>query len=105
MEEVKDGEDTKKRKPTVKDEKPIALTDVSYKGMMIGKNLKEHTRVSAIRLDEHVRFTKGREVLDNLLLLQESVIQAYRDGRELVVVLVAAAALDIRFCKERERRW
>ena len=80
----------KKRKPTAEDLRPIALTDVSYKIMMsiVKEKVEEHMEENGLRRDEQAGFTKGREILDNLLILQECVRQTYSKKEELVIVAI-----------------
>ena len=80
----------KKKKPTVEDLRPIALTDVSYKMMMsiVKEKVEEHIVENKMRRDEQAGFTKGREILDNLMILQECVRQSYSRKEELVVIAI-----------------
>ena len=77
----------KKKKPTVGDLRPIALTDVSYK-MVMKEAIERHLERSGMVRWEQAGFTSGGEVLDNLLILQECIRKTYREKEQLVVVAV-----------------
>lgn len=80
----------KKRKPTVAELRPIALSNVSYKMIMkvIKEKLESHLEESGMRRGEQADFTKGLELLDNLIVLKECVWQVFRRREELVVIAV-----------------
>ena len=80
----------KKKRPTVADLRPIALMDVSYKMVMkvVKEEIERHLEESGMVRWEQAGFTKGGEILDNLLILGECVRQAYREREQLVVVAV-----------------
>ena len=80
----------KNKKPTAYQLRPIALTDVSYKMMMsvMKEKIEEHIEENGMRKGEQAGFTGGGEILDNLLILQECVRQAYSRKEELVIIAV-----------------
>ena len=74
----------KKNKPTVKDLRPLALTDISYKIFMslIKQEIEEH--LINIKEDNEVQagFKKGGRIEDNLLTLRYCVKDAYATKRQ-----------------------
>ena len=80
----------KKKRPTVAELRPIALTDVSYKIVMkvVKEEVERHLEENGLVRWEQVGFTKGGEILDNLLVLQECVRQSYGRGEQMVVIAV-----------------
>ena len=65
----------KKKRQTVADLRPIALMDVSYKMVMklVKEEIERHLEESGVVRREQAGFTKGGEILDNLLILGECV--------------------------------
>ena len=94
------------REPTVSDLRPIALMHVAYKIFMeiIKEKIEHHIEENGTRREEQGGFTRGGEILDNLLvlpLLRELMRQVYRRKEELVIIAVDfSKAYDIN--KERE---
>ena len=80
----------KSKNPTVADLRPIALTNVSYKMMMriVKKKIECHLKENGMRREEQMGFTKGGEVVDNLLILRECVRNTYSGRQELVIIAV-----------------
>ena len=64
----------KKRRLTIADLRPIALTDVSYKIVMkvLKEGIERHLEESGMVKWEQAGFTKGGEILDNLMVLHQS---------------------------------
>ena len=80
----------KTAKPTAEQLRPIAITDVTYKVFMtvMKQRLEDHVEESGMRMPEQAGFTKGGSVQDNLFILQECVHEAYRNGKQMIVVAV-----------------
>lgn len=80
----------KTSKPTPKDLRPIALTNISYKLYM--SLLKEHLEQYLARTEEMLElqagFTKGGRVEDNVLILQYCVEDCYKKKKPLIVASV-----------------
>lgn len=59
-------------KPTVKDLRPIALTNTSYKMLMaiIRDKIDDHLDKNNLTMDTQSGFTRGRRMEDNLLTLK-----------------------------------
>ena len=78
MEEIKNNHDImiqKKNRPTDKELRPIAMTDVSYKILMslIGREIEKHVAENKIGIFEQAGFTRGGNILDNLFILKDCV--------------------------------
>ena len=80
----------KKRKPTVRDFRPIAVLNVSFKILMalLKNEIEEHIKENNEAMEEQAGFTGGGRVDDNLLLLQYCVDDSYRRRKPLVVVSI-----------------
>ena len=80
----------KKAKPTAKDLRPIALTDVSYKIYMavIKEKIEAHLNENNEMLETQAGFTKGGRVEDNLFLLSYCVDETYRMKKPLYVIAI-----------------
>ena len=80
----------KKKKPTVRDLRPLALTDMSYKIFMsiIKEEIEQHLK--NIKEDNEVQagFKKGGRIEDNLLTLRYCVKDAYKNRRQLIVTAI-----------------
>ena len=63
------------------------MTDVSYKMVMklVKEEIEKHLKESGLARPEQAGFTRGGEILDNLLILQECVRKTYRERGQLVV--------------------
>ena len=70
----------KKNRPTETELRPIAMTDVSYKILMslIGRKIEKHVAENKIGKFEQAGFTKGGNILNNLLILRECVEETYK---------------------------
>ena len=80
----------KKKKPTAKDLRPIALTDISYKLFMslIKNEIEEHLVANKEIKETQAGFTNGGRGEDNLFLLQYCVEESYKRRTPLVVVSI-----------------
>ena len=80
----------KRKKPTAKDLRPIALTDISYKLFMslIKDEIEAHLRINNEMKETQAGFTEGGRGEDNLFLLQYCIEESYRRKTPLVVVSV-----------------
>ena len=80
----------KKKKPTVKDFRPIALTNISYKLFMsIVKNqIEEHLTENNLVKYNQTGFTKGGRMEDNLFILQHLVGKSFKREKPLVVISI-----------------
>ena len=77
-------------KPTVKDLRPIALTDVPYKifmGIMKDK-IENHLKINNITQDLQAGFTKGKRITDNLYMLKHTVERSFNTNQPLIVTSV-----------------
>ena len=74
-------------KPTAKQLRPIALTDVSYKLFMtiIGKKIGAHQLDNHEKLDTQAGFTTGSMIEDNLFVLQYCIERSFKLRRPLLV--------------------
>ena len=77
----------KKAKPTAKDFRPVALTDISYKLYMalLRNEIEEHIKESGMIMEEQAGFTKGARIEDNITILKYLIEDARRTKRELIV--------------------
>lgn len=80
----------KKRKPTAKDLRPIALTNVSYKIYMalIKEEIEEHLKETLAMEESQAGFTEGGRIEDNIFLLQYCVEESYKNKKELIVASI-----------------
>ena len=80
----------KKNKPTAKDLRPLALTDISYKIFMslLKEEIEEH--LINIKEDNELQagFKKGGRIEDNLLTLRYCVKDAYKRRKQLVITAI-----------------
>ena len=77
-------------KPTAKDHRPIALTNVGYKIFMglVKSNLVEHLEQNRLISNYQAGFTGGRRLEENLFVVRYCIEETFRLGRGLVVVAI-----------------
>ena len=77
-------------KPTAKDHRPIALTNVGYKIFMglVKSKLVEHLEQNILISDYQAGFTGGRRLEENLFIVRYCIEETFRLGRRLVVVAI-----------------
>ena len=70
----------KKRKPTAKDLRPIALTNFSYKIYMslMKDEIEEHMKENMIIEESQAGFTEGGRIEDNIFVLQYCVEESLK---------------------------
>ena len=80
----------KKRKPTVYDLRPLALTNTSYKIMMgiIKDKINEHLKVNDLFSELQAGSTPGRRTSDNLLLLQYCIHKTFTQKKKLYIISI-----------------
>ena len=80
----------KKKKPTVKDFRPIALTNISYKLFMslIKNQIEEHLTENNLVKYNQTGFTKGGRMEDNLFILQHLVGKSFKREKPLIVISI-----------------
>ena len=80
----------KVKKPTTKDLRPIALTNILYKLFMgiIKKRIEEHLQRNYIAKDTQSGATIGRRVTDNIFILQYCIERSFIDHQKLYVVAI-----------------
>ena len=80
----------KKRKPTARDFRPVALTDISYKIYMslIRNEIEQHLENIDETLEEQAGFTKGCRIEDNLAILKYLVDNSRKGKRELIITAI-----------------
>ena len=81
----------KERRPTVKDFRPIAITDVSYKMFMtyVREKIEEHIKRNNLGKDNQVGFTGGGRIEYNHMLLQYVVERTLREEERGMVIILA----------------
>ena len=77
----------KVKKPTAKQQRPIALYDVSYKLFMtiIRNTLYAHILDNHEKLDTQAGFTTGSMIEDNVFTLQYCIEKSFKLKRPLIV--------------------
>ena len=80
----------KRKKPTVKQLRPIALTNASYKLFMgIVKNkIEEHMHEIRQQSELQAGFTKRRRIVDNLFILQYCIHESFNKKNPLFLVSI-----------------
>ena len=80
----------KTKKPTVKDFRPIALANISYKLFMsmVKNQLESHLIQNNLTKDNQAGFTKGGRIEDNLFILQHLVEKSFKQNKTLIVISI-----------------
>ena len=80
----------KKNKPTVKELRPIALTNISYKLFMslIKNEIEDHLERNGEMKENQAGFTEGGRVEDNLFIMQYCVEETYKLKKSLIVIAI-----------------
>ena len=80
----------KTKKPTAKDLRPIALTNVSYKLFMsiLKTKIEEHLKENDEMLEIQAGFTNGGKIEDNLFLLRYCVEDSFHRKKPLYVTAI-----------------
>ena len=80
----------KKSKPTIKDFRPISLTNISYKMYMsfLKEEIEEHLRRNYLTKENQTGFTKGGRKEENLFMMQYVMRRAIRSGKQLIVIAI-----------------
>ena len=80
----------KTSRPTVKDLRPIALLNVSYKILMaiIREIIEDHINENNLREFTQAGFTKNSRIEDNLFILQYTIEDSYLQGKPLYVTAI-----------------
>ena len=80
----------KNSKPTPKDLRPIALTNISYKVFMkiVGEKIEEHITLNGENKNTQSGFTKGSRIEDNLFILQYCIENTFFGKKQLIVTSI-----------------
>ena len=81
----------KERKPTVRDYRPIAITNVSYKIFMsfIREKIEEHIRNNNLIKENQVGFTGGGRIEYNHMILQYIVEKTKKEDKNRQLIITA----------------
>ena len=79
-----------KRKPTGKELRPLAMTDISYKIFMslIKEKLISHLEKNGSLSEYQAGFTRDRRIEDNIIILKYCIGESYRNGKPLYVAAI-----------------
>ena len=80
----------KTRTPKIKDFRPIALTECSYKicmGLIKGK-IEEHLERNGLNNEMQFGFTKNRRTTDSIYILKYIIERSYKDKKMLIITSV-----------------
>jgi hypothetical protein len=80
----------KKRRPTPKDLRPIALTNVNYKIFMsiVKDKIEKHLIRYSLNSETQAGFTAGRRIEDNIFILDYCVKSSFKMKKSLVVAAI-----------------
>ena len=80
----------KRKKPTVKQLRPIALTNASYKLFMgiIKNKIEEHMHEIRQQSELQAGFTKRRRIVDNLFILQYCIHESFNKKNPLFLISI-----------------
>ena len=80
----------KVRKPTVKELRPIALTNISYKLFMslVKNEIEERIKENRELEETQEGFTTGGRIEDNIFILQYLVEESYKKKKSSIVISI-----------------
>ena len=80
----------KKEKPTSKELRPLALTNITYKIFMslIKERIFKHLERNDMISEYQAGFTKGRRIEENLMILRYCMVDSKRKGKPLYVAAI-----------------
>ena len=90
MATIRNSNGTKEKNPTVKQLRPIALANASFKLFMgIVKNkIEEHMHEIRQQSELQAGFTKKRRIVDNLFILQYCVHESFNKKNQLFLISI-----------------
>ena len=79
-----------KKKPTIRDLRPIALTNATYKLFMgiLKSKVEYHIRQLQQESEVHAGFTRNRRLADNLYVLDYCIKESFKMKRPLFVIAI-----------------